>query len=503
MASDKLTKADLELADEIQKFYGDPLGFVTFAFPWGEKGSALEDYQGPDKWQRQVLEDVGAQVRARRFDGVHAVEPIRVAVSSGHGTGKSVLSAWLANWIMSTRPFSQGTITANTFTQLQTKTWAALQRWFQLSITARWFDISNDRVRAKASPSSWFCSAQTCKEENSESFAGQHAANSTSWYLLDESSAIPDIIWDVAEGGMTDGEPMIFAFGNATRSSGRFYQVCWGGSRARWHTYVVDSREARFTNKTLINQWIEDFGEDSDFVRVRVRGLPPAASDNQFIDSARVSAAQNREAAFLADDPLIAGLDVARGGGDNCVIRFRRGMDARSIKPIVIPGEEARDSMRLVSAAGRVLEQRYYTDKPVKVAMMFVDETGVGGPIVDRLRQLGHDNVVGVSFGAKSPDPQHENMRSHMWAKMRDWLLRGSIDRDSQLEVDLTGPGFSHTKRDKLLLESKESMKARGLASPDHGDALGLTFAQAVMPTRRRDTYVQPYRGEPGTAWMG
>jgi hypothetical protein len=143
-----------------------------------------------------------------------------------------------------------------------------------------------------------------------------------------------------------------------------------------------------------------------------VRGLPPAASDLQFIDLATVSrGAASAGAVVLADEPLVCGLDLARGGTDECVFRFRRGYDARSIPPLRVPGEQARDSMKLVALAADVLTRTY---DGRKVAALFVDATGgsVGGPIADRLRQLGHAHVYDVQFGGESPDPKYANLRS-------------------------------------------------------------------------------------------
>lgn len=467
---------ELQLAEAVADYYADPLGFVLFAYPWGEPGP-LEQHPGPDTWQREALETIGREVQARRFNGHEAVSPVRMAVSSGHGIGKSVLVAFLVDWIMSTRPHCQGTITANTITQLQTKTWAAIQRWTKLCKTGHWFEINSDRMYRKGYKESWFCAPQSSKEENSEAFAGQHAADSTSFYIFDEASAIADKIAEVAEGGLTDGEPMEFWFGNPTRSNGSFHKACFGSMRHRWNPVIVDSRDSRFTNKAQIAEWLQDYGEDSDFFRVRVRGLPPAASDLQYISTALVTAAQTRKVMNLGDEPLICGVDVARGGADDCVLRFRRGYDARSIAPIRIPGEQARDSMRLVTVCADVLGKTY---DGRRVAAMFVDGTGIGGPIVDRLRQLSHTNVHEVQFGAESPDPKLANMRSFMWSKLRDWLPKGSIDATPRLETDLTGPGYKHDKQDRVLLESKEDMKKRGLDSPDNGDALALTFARVV-----------------------
>lgn len=485
-------KFDLELADFVSQFYADPYGFVRACYPWGEPGP-LENHAGPDQWQQEHLVWLGEQIKARKFDGINAVSPIRSTVSSGHGIGKSVMVAWLVDWIMSTRPHAQGTVTANTFAQLQSKTWAAIRRWTAMCLTGHWFTVNSDRMYHTSHPSSWFCSLQSSLETNSEAFAGQHAADSTSFYIVDEASAVPDKILEVAEGGLTDGEPMIFLFGNPTRSTGTFHRVTFGSERHRWHQTIVDSRQSRFTNKAQIREWIQDYGEDSDFVRVRVRGLPPAASDLQYIDSASVRQAQERPAFCLPDDPLVCGLDVARGGLDNCVFRFRRGADARSVPAVRVPGEQARDSMRLVSLATDILAKDYSGQK---VRTLFVDATGIGGPIVDRLRQMGHHNVIEVQFGGESPDPKFANMRAYMWGKMRDWLHKGSIDASPRLEMDLTGPGYSHDKRDRIVLESKEKMKDRGVDSPDDGDALALTFAYPVSP--RPNPTPQPYR-PPGT----
>lgn len=468
-----------ELADFVAGFYDDPLGFVLAMYPWGEPGP-LQDFDGPDEWQRDVLVWLGDEVKARKFDGSTPVAPIKAAVSSGHGIGKSTLQAWIVDWLTSTRPFCRGTVTANTSTQLDTKTWAAIQYWKKLSLTAEWFEINSTRVYFKGHRESWFVSPQSCKEENSEAFAGQHAANSTSFYVFDEDSAVPDVIHEVAQGGLTDGEPMWFLFGNPTRSTGAFFRACFGADKHRWKVWAIDSRSSRFTNKAQIAEWVADYGEDSDFVRVRVRGLPPRASDAQFISQQTVSDAQRRPVAVLSDEPLIAGLDLARGGSDECVIRFRRGFDARTIPPIRLSGEQARDSMRVVTIAADMLG-REFDGRRVKV--LFVDATGgsIGGPVADRLRQLGHTNVVDVQFGGESPDRKFANMRAFMWSQMRYWLQAGgAVDVSADLEIDLVGPGYHHDKRDRLVLESKDSMKKRGLDSPDDADALALTFAQRV-----------------------
>lgn len=487
MKSQELKENDsfnTQLAKEMSKYYADPLGFVLAAYPW--KRGILSNHPGPDVWQREFLKELGEEVKKRKFNGSKPVAPIRMTISSGHGIGKGVMAAWLTNWIMSTRPGAQGTVTANTFTQLKTKTWAAIRKWTKLCITASWFEVTSEQMYFKGRQEDWFVASQSSNEDNSESFAGQHAEQSTSFYILDEASAIAEVIYQVAEGGMTDGEPMIFALGNCTRSEGKFHRINFGEENKRWIHHAIDSRTSKFTNKELIDEWIQDYGLDSDFVRVRVLGLPPRASDAQFIDHGRVLAAQKRIVQVLPDEPLIAGVDFAWGGDDDNVIRFRRGYDARSIAPITVKGEFTRDPAVMTNRLSDVLSETF---NGRRVAMLFCDSAGIAGPVAARLRDLGHKNVREINFGADSPEStKTAYYRDYMWAKMKEWLLFAAIDakgKDAeQLESDLIGPGIIPDTRQRIKLESKENMKKRGVDSPDHGDSLALTFSQKVAPRK-------------------
>lgn len=465
---------DQALADDMAGFFDDPLGFVLYAFPWGE--GDLHGFDGPDKWQRDFLSGVGKAVKGNAFDGVTPVAAVQCATSSGHGIGKSALTSWLILWIMSTRPFCKGVVTANTAPQLESKTWAELAKWTRRCVTADWFNISTGRgsmkMHHKEYPDSWRVDAQTCREENSESFAGLHAANSSPFYIFDEASAIPSKIWEVAEGGLTDGEPFWFVFGNPTRNSGRFFE-CFNRFRHRWTCRQIDSRNAKMTNKIKIAEWATDHGEDSDFMRVRVKGEFPRASSAQFIPSDIVQAARKREAIATLTDPVIMGVDVARFGDDQSVIRIRRGRDGRTIAPLKLSGA---DTM-MVSAKVAELSKQHLPDA------IFIDGGGVGGGVIDRLRQLNIPNVFEVNFGGKASVRDYRDMSAQMWAGMKDWLANGGAIEDSaELESDLTGREYSFDGENRYVMEPKDMMKKRGLASPDDADALALTFAWPVGP---------------------
>jgi hypothetical protein len=491
---------EAEIEEFVASCYDDPLRFVLGAYPWGEPHSPLANETGPDDNQIEFLTALGVEVAARAFDGQTPVMPVFMAETSGHGTGKSALGAWIADWILSTRPHSIGTVTAGTAMQLEERTWAAILYWTRLCLTAPWFDLQARGIFSKDFPSSWKVIAQTSKDQNAQSFAGQHAKTSTSWYLFDEASEIGDKIWETAYGGLTDGEPMMFVWGQPVRNTGAFYRACFGADAARWNHRRVDSRSSRFTNKTLIAQWITDYGIDSDYIKVRILGLPPSASELQYIDKARVDLARARVLMPLADDPLIAGVDVSGGGKAWNVIRFRRGLcgdplgaDGKPLGPIRMAGDKDPDRSARIALCAELLNDR----RPGhQIAAMFVD-SAFGAAIVTRLHALGHTNVHEVNFGGDSPDPHQLNMRAFMHAKTKDWLLLASLPDEDRLCEQLCLAGYHINTSGKLVIESKADIQARGEVSPDDSDALMLTHARAVAiakparpaPPRPRGTW--------------
>lgn len=466
---------EIQLAEACAEFYADPVGWVRWAFDWGR--GDLRGFEGLDVWQEQWLSEVGQAVAERGFNGVDPVMPIRKSTASGHGIGKSALVAILILWIKSTRANSKGVVTANTGDQLRTKTWGELAKWKALCITGHWFEINSGKgslsIYHKGFPETWRADGVTCREENSEAFAGLHNSASTPYYIFDEASAVPDAIWEVAEGGLTDGEPMFFAFGNPTRAGGAFRRTFMD---SRWDSKQIDSRTASRTNKQLIQEWLDTYGEDSDFFRVRVKGQFPRASDAQFFPTDVVSAAMKRPLppGQLTNEPLICGIDYCRGGSDKMVVQFRRGRDARSHVRYEMAGEKTRDSMKVAAVLSSILN-RHRPD------VTFGDVGSMGGPINDRLRQLGH-NVIDVGFGHNAEDgKKYADRTSEMSARLLEWLYaEGCLPDLSELETALTEREFSHDKDDRLLMESKKQMKKRLGWSPDDMDAMLLTFASEV-----------------------
>ena len=472
---------DEQLAEQVARFYADPLGFVMFAYPWDSDPSiqicklpapwnlVYDSEFGPDAWACEFLDRLGQEVKARGFDGHVAVDPIKISAVSGHGVGKSALAAWLTDWIMSTRPDAQGTVTANTATQLSTKTWAQVTKWTNICITAHWFDITASRMTRKGHEATWFCTPQTCRAENSESFAGQHAPTSTSFYIFDEASAIEDIINEVSEGGLTDGEPMKFAFGNGTRNTGWFKDT-FGKLRHRWVNFHVDARDVQITNKRNIEAAIKDHGLDSDYVKVRYRGLFPSQSVKQLISEADVTAAEQRHLNLGQYNfaPKILVLDNAWEGDDEGVIGLRQGLKFTILKTFA-----KNDNDVVIANLLAQLEDEHKADA------VFID-AGYGTGVASIGATLGRSWTL-VWFGGASGNPGCLNKRAEMWVAARDWLKAGgAIPNDPVLHADLIGPETVPRMDGLIQLESKKDMKRRQQPSPGRGDALALTFAFPV-----------------------
>lgn len=399
-------------------------------------------------------------------------DAIQVAVSSGHGIGKTALVAWIIIWFLSTRPFPQVVVTANTKTQLTGKTWRELSKWHGLAINRDWFEWTATKFELKAHRETWFAQAVPWSKNRPEAFAGTHEK-----YVLmifDEASAIDDSIWDTAEGAMTTPGAIWIAFGNPTRNSGRFKE-CWGRLRHRWISRQIDSRTAKKANREKIDQWIQDYGEDSDFVRIRVKGIFPRASSTQFISEDLVDDAIRRvhETDAWSHAPRVIGVDVARFGDDQSVILLRQGLHIHRVRKF-----RGVNTMQLASYVAEEIDQ-------YRPAATFIDVVGIGAGVVDRLRQLRY-KVVEVNSGEKASDEnRYFNVRAEIWDRMRQWLKVGAIPDDVEMRTDLIGPEYGYDKRERIQLEKKEDMKARGLASPDSGDALALTFAMPVSIAER------------------
>lgn len=476
-----------QLAEYIASFYDDPFGFVMGVFPWGMPAlpdgsdNPLKDKKGPEPWQEEELKALGDHIKNNILLtslGLE-MEVWKSAVASGHGVGKSAFVAWLIMFLMSTRADTRGVVTANTQFQLEDKTWPELAKWHNLALNKHWFTWSATGFVFSAYPEekqkNYKTTAATVSEQKTEAFAGLHNEGKTVFVIFDEASGIPGKIWEVSEGALTDGEGFFFSFGNPTRPDGEFAD-CFDKHASIYRHRHVDSREVSHTNKQALRGIIAKYGEDSDEVKVRIRGLFPAQSFNGFISTDIVNDAMKRELISDSMAGLIMAIDVARFGNDSSVIGFRQGRDARSIEKKKFKGLSL---VKLSEIAMREADIH-------RPDMIVVEATGVGSGVIDIMRDRGY-KVTEVHPGAAAHDPNlYINRRAEYWSLMRDWLYEeGCIPEDPALFTQLTTILYTLDRHEqRVKLEPKEEMKKRGLESPDDADMLALTFAVRVA---RRD----------------
>lgn len=210
------------------------------------------------------------------------------------------------------------------------------------------------------------------------------------------------------------------------------------------------------------------------------------ASEMQFIPANDVDDAMKRDAVTNPEEPLVIAVDVARFGDDESVIFFRKGMDGVSIPKITFKGLDTMQVAAQVALHARGSEHT----KMQRADAVFVDETGVGGGVVDRLRQLGV-NVIGVNFGGK-PDSgitltnaageRYGNKRAEIWGIMRSAIRSGlCLPKDQSLKEELIAVEYSYNEKGEIMLERKSDLKKRLGFSPDTADAIAISFAYPVV----------------------
>jgi len=463
-----------ELINDMASFTRDPLGFVDYAFPWG-KGE-LEKHDGPDKWQIEELTRVRDSLKANPF------MTIREAIASGHGIGKGAESSWLLLWAMSTCEDTRGIITANTETQLKTKSWAELSKWYRICITKHWFTLTATALFSvnPEHAKTWRIDMIPWSEDKSEAFAGLHNQGKRVILIFDEASAISDKIWEVSDGALTDKDTEIlwFVFGNPTRTEGRFRE-CFRKLRHRWEHHQIDSRSCKMTNKEELNKMIEDFGASSDYCKVRVLGQFPSASSKQFIGSDIVDLAIGRkidqnEYYFAAK---IIGVDPAWSGKDATLVYMRQGNFVKFLGLY----RNLEDDFKMAGYIGQFEDEE-------QADAVFIDY-GYGTGIYSAGLQLNRHWML-IPFGAGATKQGYLNKRANMWGDMKDWMKAGGcLPKRQQLADDLVGPEYeilsTGANAGKLKLESKKDMDKRGIPSPSEADAVAITFAHPVIPKNR------------------
>jgi phage terminase large subunit len=285
--------------------------------------------------------------------------------------------------------------------------------------------------------------------------------------LADEASGIPEEVFNAASGSMSGHQCTTILTGNPTRASGFFFDT-HGRLAEYWKTYHVSSFDSPRVSKEFIEEVKTKSGEDSNEYRIRVLGEFPTTDDNTIIPREICEAAQYRDVVLDTLQDEIWGLDVARFGDDRTVLVKRQGQ--------VVTDLQFWRGLDLMQTCGAVKAQ--YDAAGRKPAVICVDAIGLGGGVVDRLREQNLP-VLGVNVSETPVMGNYRNLKAELWFRVKDWLERRSckLPKNDSLVSELCSVRYTFTSSGKAQVESKEEMKRRGLKSPDLADALVLTFA--------------------------
>jgi hypothetical protein len=421
----------------------------------------------------------------------------RTAVQSAHGVGKSFLAADLAAWWVDTHPPDSTMVvtTAPSLDQVHAILWEEIRGLHDraglagvVQRTDRWL-VGGRLVGMGRKPPDYSESA----------FQGIHRKYVL--VILDEACGIPAWLWTAVETITTGNQCRILAIGNPDDPNSHFRRLC--GEAPGWASFKISVFDSpNFTGEHVpgdlrelltSEQWALDrkaeWGEDNPLYVAKVLGEFPTDHPWSVVRMSDLYACRIADVPRTASEltPVALGVDVG-GGGDETVIRERRGMVAgrewteRSDKPESI----ARLVLHALTVTGATLVN--------------VDSIGVGAGLVGELRnlkQLGAHNarINGVNVSERSTQPNlYFNLRSQLWwevgriaAEQRAMDL-GSMENADKTIAQLLEPHYSHDLKGRIKVEAKDDIIKRIGRSPDNADALLLAF---YMPVSSAQEYFE------------
>jgi hypothetical protein len=445
-------------------------------------------FPAPDPHVNDPVGWIHDKLRAETWSGQRriaeaVVEHRHVAVPSAHGIGKDWTAAALAAWWVATRPDPFVMTTAPTAAQLGGILWrevARLHRRGELAGT----------VTAGGAVPTWRIGGELVgwgrkpadlsdPDEAASAFSGIHARSVL--VILDEASGIPDWLVVAAMTLLTSAQSRLLAIGNPLDPSSRFARLCAPGSGFHVEQFSVFDTPA-FTGEKVSpdllavlpsTTWVDerraDWGEGSPAWIARVEGRFPPASRDTLIAPHLIADAQARD---LSDDryPCL-GVDVARSGADHTVVAA----SWPSGRLRIVHDEQGADTMQTAGMVKRLIGEYDVVNLGEVVAT--VDVVGIGAGVFDRLREQSA-NAIAFSAGSRADDPtRFANKRAEAFWRLRDALEAGTADldpHDDQLAAQLGALKWKVDSKGRVLIESKDEMRARGLPSPDRADAAAM-----------------------------
>lgn len=437
----------------------------------------------PDKEQAKILESVAKNQLT--------------TVRSGHGVGKSTVEAWVVIWFLLTRPFPKIPCTAPTQHQLFDILWAEISKWIRNNpILQKDLIWTKEKVYIKGYPEEWFAVARTASKP--DALQGFHAEEVL--YIIDEASGVDDKIFEPVLGALSTSGARLLMCGNPTQLSGFFYDS-HHKNRASYATFHIDGRNSSRVSQDFVQTIIRMYGENSDVFRVRVAGEFPLQEEDIFIPLSLVEHSIMTEYSIPQKPTLLhIGADIARFGDDKTVIGYKANEKVTFYKK-----RRGQDTMKTaddIVLLGEQLVQKYQPTEPIPIK---IDDGGVGGGVVDRLRQIKRNQperfwwmeIYPVKFGQRIQHKHYYDSTTYMMAVVKKLLqpydeqgnpkpIELILPDDDDMAAQLSGRKYFLTENSKIKIESKKEMKKRGRPSPDEADCILLLCLPIKPPKKRR-----------------
>lgn len=483
--------------------------------------SVLRDYAMLRRiWRRDPLSyckfRLGMNPTFQQAEMIEAVaEPgAKVTVRSGHGVGKSGGVGGIVFWMLECFDKPRIPITAGTSSQLRDVLFAELSKWRTISdelskvrglppelFLGNIFRINQDRVYAKSQPNECFAVGRTARPESPDALQGFHASNlrisddgysveedgdgGELLFIVEEASGVDDKIFEVAEGALSSPKSRLLMVGNPTLSTGYFARS-HKEDRSHYTALHFRSGDSPLVDKDYRAKLVRKFGEGSNVVRVRADGEFPLQDNDVLISLELTEASINRAPYNDYHLPKILGVDVARFGDDRTTFVLRQG---RNVLEVAM--KEKQDTM---ATAGDVI--RFIREWGAQIVN--IDVCGLGAGVVDRVnevvKQLEMKGVFicGVNVAEKADertvfdcvDAPPFRLRDSLWLSAAVWfrdeepsLSNAPRDYIEDLVGELSSVKYKIDSSGRLVVESKDEQKKRGLRSSDFADGLNLTFA--------------------------
>ena len=432
----------------------------------------------PERFASQVL---GVELWSKQREVLRAVAcHRRVAVKSGNGLGKDFTAAVAVLWYLHQHDPAIVLSTAPTFRQVRHVLWRQIRGLYRRASGVVGGELLDTRLELAGDRY-----ALGLSSTGADQFQGFHCQNM--FIVVDEAGGVSEPIYEAIDAIMTSANPRLLLIGNPTTPSGAFHRAFYQESSI-YETITISALESPNVVAGAVvipglttAEWVAErravWGQDSPVYRARILGeFPDRAEDSLFsvsdIEAAVMSAEAPGHRDVAGPEPVVIGVDVARYGSDRSVVLVRQGDIVQDIQ--VYP---RLDTMELV---GRVIT----TVRERTPDLVNVDEVGIGAGVLDRLRELGIQ-ARGVN-GAARPllDSICGNLRAEGYWSLRERFQnrRIHIPRDAELMAELTALRYRINSSGKVMIESKETIRGRGLPSPDKADALMLAFLKDVPP---------------------